>query len=129
MWWRQIDWELEAETPAGMITNRPPYSTVAFEVMRPSFQDTFQVWAPPDAIRWRVKASYHYYKHRNLGLEFSLWLMDHPRVHKKAESMPNVLGALLRLLPGSKQFEGTVYTPFFTNQVPAPPDPPDDIAK
>ena len=123
VWWRQIDWELEVETADGLITNRPPYSTVAFDTMRPSFHDAFRVEAPPDALRWRVKATYHYNKHLNLRWEFADWLMEHPRLYQKAQSVPNILGALYRILPGAKEFEGTVCTPFFTNQAAVPPNP------
>ena len=120
IWWNSgIDWELEAETPRGWVTNEPVRFSWAPHGVASSSNDIFWVDVPSDAIRWKVHGYFDHYNRHHVRLEFVEWLF----ASGYAKRIPGVFleGTcwLLSLLPEPSKQWGEVSSEYLTNRPPA----------
>jgi len=122
VWWNGIGWAVEAKTPSGWITNEAVHLSWSDYSVAPSSNDVFGVRVPGEAIEWRVRCWYRYFKRHHVRLELAAWLWERGLFSREPPKLLvyplNAVGWAMRQLPEPREQDGEVCSAFFTNKPP-----------
>jgi hypothetical protein len=120
LWYSEALWRLVAETPAGRITNSPPWATVAGVDVPPGSNRGFAVPIPDEATSWQVSTVYGFEKKRHAPTELQSWVWRSWLIQRTPKPVSHPIAWCLDLLPSGPALEhGEVFTSVMTNPSPS----------